>query len=263
MCQRYAYGADPSQHADLYLPVGPRRRGVVVIIHGGYWRSPYSADLGIPLAEDLRGRGYICWNLEYRRVGNGGGWPETFEDIAAGIDLLAEASAQHDFLLEKVTALGHSAGGHLAVWAAGRGGQPLLPGNVQDASGNVQPASRNVRLTGVISQSGLLDLAMAHRLGLSGNAAVDLLGVPPEQDAERWLQADPMTAIPLGVPVIALHGDEDDTVPLSESTSYVDAAVAAGADVRLVMVPGNHFGMTTPGAPAWEDVVSALAELDQ
>lgn len=249
MSQRYAYGADPSQYADLYLPVGPQCRGVVVIIHGGYWRSSFSADLGIPLAEDLRGRGYICWNLEYRRVGNGGGWPETFHDIATGIDVLAEASAEHDFLLERVTALGHSAGGHLALWAAGRDRLPLVLGSV--------------RLTGVVSQSGLLDLAMAHRLGLSGNAAVDLLGVPPEQDRERWLQADPMTAIPLDVPVIALHADEDEAVPLSESTNYVDAAVAAGADARLVMVPGNHFGMITPGAPAWQDVVAALAELDQ
>ncbi len=243
MPQRYSYGEDPSQYTDLFLPAERRNNAVIVIIHGGYWRSKYDAGLGVPLAEDLSSRGYACWNLEYRRAGNGGGWPETFDDVGAGIDALAGAAEEHELELGNVIALGHSAGGHLAVWAAAR------------------DVGSGVKLAGVVSQSGLLNLHMAHSLGLSENAAQNLMGTAPDEEPERWKLADPMNAIPLSVPVIALHGDDDATVPLSESTSYVDAAVAAGADVELRMIPGDHFGMITPGTAAWEDVATAVADL--
>jgi acetyl esterase/lipase len=247
--QRYGYGEDPSQFADLYLPAGQRPGPVVVIIHGGYWRSTYGAELGEPLAVDLAGRGYACWNLEYRRAGNGGGWPQTFEDVSAGIDLLAAAAEEHGLDLGSVTALGHSAGGHLAVWAAGRAGLP------QGVPGSGAP---KVPLTAVVSQSGVLNLAQAHELGLSDGAVENLLGAPISADPERYRLADPMTAVPLAVPVYALHGEEDSNVPLSQSESYVAAAAAAGADAELVLIPGDHFAMITPGTSAWEAVVAAV-----
>ncbi|GAA1336264.1 alpha/beta hydrolase family protein [Arthrobacter roseus] len=263
MPQRYSYGDDPSQYADLFLPAEQRHRAVVVIIHGGYWRSQYDAGLGVPLAEDLSARGYACWNLEYRRAGNGGGWPETFDDVGSGIDALVRAAVEHELELENVIALGHSAGGHLAVWAAGRDTMPDGGRNgPSDPTGSESDGSR-VKLTGVVSQSGLLNLHMAHSLGLSGGAAENLMGAAPETDPERWRLADPMSAIPLNVPVFALHGEDDVTVPLSESTSYVDAAVAAGADVELRMIPGDHFGMITADTAAWEQVVTAVADLAQ
>jgi acetyl esterase/lipase len=247
--RRYRYGEDPSQFADLYLPSGARKPGVVVIIHGGYWRSAYGADLGEPLARDLAGRGYPCWNLEYRRVGNGGGWPGTFEDIGAGIDLLAEAAAGHGLDLTTVTALGHSAGGHLAVWAAGRDGLP---------AGSPVGGPARVPLTAVVSQSGVLNLAQAHDLNLSNGAVEDLLGASPAAEPERYRWADPMSAVPLPVPVYALHGEEDTTVPLSQSESYVAAAAQAGAATELLLIPGDHFAMITPGTEAWERVVAAV-----
>jgi acetyl esterase/lipase len=246
--QRYAYGSDPSQFAELYLPAG-QARAVVVIIHGGFWRSRYTLDLGIPLAQDLSSRGFACWNLEYRRVGNGGGWPQTFEDVAAGIDLLASAAKEHNLDTGTTTALGHSAGGHLAVWAAGR---PTLP---VDAPGGGVPA---VPLTGVVSQSGILNLQRADEEQLGSRAVRDLLGEP---DGDKYRLADPMTAIPLPVPVLALHGSEDTTVPLSQSGSYVDAARAAGAQAELVEIPGDHFAMITPGTGAWDRVVAAVERL--
>jgi acetyl esterase/lipase len=246
--QRYAYGKDPSQFADLYLPAG-EVLGVVVIIHGGYWRSTYGAELGEPLAEDLVTRGYACWNLEYRRAGGGGGWPATFDDVAAGIDHLATAAAEHGLDLRSTTALGHSAGGHLAVWAAGRPGMPA------GAPGAGTPA---VALTGVVSQAGVLNLREARDLGLSHDAVVNLMGVPEADDPERYRLADPMTAVPLGVPVYAVHGKKDTTVPLSQSESYVRAATALGATAELVVVPGDHFTIITPGSRAWDTVVELL-----
>jgi acetyl esterase/lipase len=247
--QRYAYGDDPSQVADLYLPVdGAAVTGVVVILHGGYWRSTYGAELGEPLAQDLVTRGYACWNLEYRRAGNGGGWPSTFEDVAAGIDHLAVAAEEHGLDLGSTTALGHSAGGHLAVWAAGR---TRLPAGTPGAG---VPA---VPLTAVVSQAGVLDLAAARALALSDDAVENLLGEP--DDAERYRRADPMTAVPLDVPVYAVHGKKDTTVPLGQSEAYVAAATAAGATAELVLVPGDHFAIIRPGSRAWEAVVRQLA----
>lgn len=247
--QRYTYGTDPNQFADLYLPAERTQPGVVVIIHGGYWRAEYTLELGVPLAEDLAKRGYACWNLEYRRAGDGGGWPTTFEDVSAGIDLLATAASEHGLDLSTTTALGHSAGGHLAAWAAGRTSLPA------DAPGAGSPA---VPLTGVVSQSGVLNLALAHDERLGGGAVMNLLG---SAGPDAYRIADPMTAIPLGVPVLALHGEEDSTVPVSQSSSYVDAAVAAGAEAELVMIPGDHFAMITPGTDAWERVVEAVGRL--
>jgi len=243
--QRYAYGPDPSQWAELYLPgpppqqpnqqpnqlplqLPPERKlpGAVVVIHGGFWRSRYGAELGAPLAADLAAHGVAAWNLEYRRMGNGGGWPETFQDVAAGIDALAPAAAEHGLDLSRVVALGHSAGGQLAAWAAGR---PSFPATAAGAG----PA---VVLSGVVSQSGLLNLAEAQRLGLSNHAVTALLG-----DSVR--RADPLAAVPLAVPVYAVHAMDDGDVPASQSQSYVAAAVAAGGEAQLVEVPGDHYAL--------------------
>ncbi|MHA7268409.1 alpha/beta hydrolase family protein [Arthrobacter sp. HLT1-20] len=232
--QRHAYGPDPAQWAELYLPAGPRVAGVVVVIHGGYWRSAYSADLGAPLAADLARHGVAAWNLEYRRMGNGGGWPTTFWDIAAGIDALAIVAAQHGLDLGSVVALGHSAGGQLGVWAAGRSTFPA-------GAVGAQPA---VAVTGVVSQSGLLNLGQAQALGLSNNAVTALLG-------PNVALADPLAAIPLPVPVLAVHAVHDADVPASQSESYVAAAVAAGADARLVRVPGGHMDLIDVGSASY------------
>lgn len=117
----HRYGRNTDQFGELWLPAaGASPIGTVVLLHGGFWRARYSVSLGWPLAVDLAGRGYAVWNLEYRRVGKGGGWPATFADVAAGIDLLATLPVD----TSRLVAIGHSAGGHLATWAAGRAGLP-------------------------------------------------------------------------------------------------------------------------------------------
>lgn len=235
MPQRLAYGDDPSQFGELTLPDGPPR-GVVVVIHGGFWKAAYDLSLGRPLAADLAGRGWAAWNLEYRRVGNGGGTPATLDDVAAGIDLLATVDGLDT---STVITLGHSAGGHLATWAAGR-------------------ANPVVGVTGVVSQAGVLDLTRAHELGLGSGAVAGLLGRPPGPDDAAY---DPVGQVPLRVPVRCVHGAADDVVPLEISQRYVDAATAAGADATLTTVEGDHFVVIDPASAAWETTVELLDRL--
>ena len=248
---RYGYGPDPSQYAQLYLPA-ESRRAVVVIVHGGYWRAHYTAELGQPAALDLAARGWACWNLEYRRAGNGGGWPGTFEDVAAGIDALAGAAAEHGLALDAVVGLGHSAGGQLAAWAAGRGGLPA-------GSAGADPA---VPLTAVLSQAGVLDLRRAWELGLSDQAVRNFLGCGPEDEPNRFALADPMCRLPLPVPVYAFHSRQDEAVPFELSEHYVAAARAAGGRAELVPVPGSHMDLIDPASPAFESVRGVLGRLD-
>jgi acetyl esterase/lipase len=245
---RHDYGSDPSQYGELYRPTGPRRPGTVVVIHGGFWKAQYAADLGQPLAADLAGRGWAAWNLEYRRVGNGGGWPATLSDVAAGIDLLAGLS---DLDLDRVVAIGHSAGGHLAAWAAGRPGLP---------TGAVGSAPR-VRVTGVISQAGVLDLIQGAADDLGDGAVARLLEGMPDEVPDRYRLASPRERLPLGVPVRCLHARDDDTVPFSQSVDYVQSARAAGDDASLVEVTGGHFGVIDPAAPAWQAALDQLPGL--
>lgn len=219
------YGSDPSQYGELRVPDG-LPRGVVVVVHGGFWRAAYDLSLGSPLAEDLAHRGWVTWNLEYRRVGNGGGMPQTLDDVAAGIDHLAELAADGQLpraALGTVVALGHSAGGHLATWAAARS-DALVP------------------ITHVVAQAGVLDLTAAVRERLGDGAA------------ETFLAADPAEQVPLDVPVWCVHAPDDDVVPISQSRSYVDRARAVGANATLVEVPGGHFGVVDLDHPAWERV---------
>ncbi|HEY7010831.1 MAG TPA: alpha/beta hydrolase [Jatrophihabitantaceae bacterium] len=238
------YGDDSSQFGELYRPVGPRRRGTVVIVHGGFWRARHDLSLGRPLAADLAARGYTAWNLEYRRVGAGGGWPATLEDIAAGIDHLADL----DVDLSCVLAVGHSAGGHLAVWVAGR--------DVRSA--DTPGAGPVVRLSGVVAQAGVLDLAGGATGNVGNGAIVDLLGGTPQDVPDRYRVADPMRAIPLHVPVACLHSRRDVDVPFQQSAAYVAAARAAGADVSLVETSGDHFTMIDPGHADWAVVHELL-----
>jgi acetyl esterase/lipase len=219
----------------------------VAVIHGGFWRARYDLSLGQPLAADLAERGYVAWNLEYRRVKAGGGWPATFEDVAAGIDLLAALPVD----TERVVAVGHSAGGHLAAWAAGRGKLPAAaPG-----------ANPQVNVTGVVAQAGVLALADCARERVGDTAALDLMGGSPDTLPEEYRLADPITAVPLPVPVLCLHSRVDDNVPYSYSERYVAAATAAGGQARLVELPGDHFTLIDPASHDWAHVIAALPGL--
>lgn len=256
---RHAYGTDPAQYGELYLPTAPRKPGTVVILHGGFWRSMYGAELGAPLAADLARRGYVVWNLEYRRVGSGGGWPNTLADVAGGIDHLATLKVTGGDVdlahidLTSVVAIGHSAGGHLATWAAGR---PKLPA--------AAPGSRPVvALTAVVAQAGVLDLERAAREEVGGTAVPDLLGGSFHQFPRRYAEASPQAQLPIQVPVRCVHSPDDQTVPFDQSVEYVKAAKAVGDDAELLQVPGDHFALIDTGSEAWAAVVELLPKLMQ
>jgi len=230
------YGDDPSQFGELSLPSG-RPKGVVVVVHGGFWKAAYDLSLGRPLAESLAGRGWAAWNIEYRRVGNGGGAPYTLDDVAAAIDALHGL----DLPLERVVALGHSAGGHLATWAASRG--------------RFDRWRAQVELTAVVSQAGVLDLWAAYDEGLGSDAVRGFLGrAPGPEDAP----ADPLHQVPLDIPVHCVHGADDDTVPLSQSHTYVRAATEAGARAAVTEMPGGHFEVIDPTTAAWKQIVEIV-----
>jgi acetyl esterase/lipase len=240
--ERHAYGDDASQYGELLRPDG-EPRGVVVVIHGGFWKAQYDLSLGTPLAKDLTERGWVTWNLEYRRVGSGpgggGGVPATLDDVATGIDHLATMAAA-DLLpeeaLERVVTLGHSAGGHLATWAAGRNG-PAVP------------------VTHVIAQAGVLDLVAGSRAGLGSGAVDAFLGHAPGPGDSA---ANPIQQVPLAVPVHCVHAPDDDVVPISQSRDYVDRATAAGATAELVEVTGGHYGVVEVESPAWGRILEIV-----
>jgi dipeptidyl aminopeptidase/acylaminoacyl peptidase len=206
-----------------------------VLIHGGCWRPRYDRHLMDALAADLAARGWSAWNVEYRRVGlrAGGGWPETGADVAAAIDHLAELDTPLD--LARVAAVGHSAGGHLALWAAGR----------DDA---------RVPLAAVVGQAAISDLEAASTQGVCGGMVEQLVGGSPKRMPDRYRAASPARRLPLRVPALLVHGDRDDTVPVQMSRDF---AAAAGCDLAELAGDG-HYEHLEPGSRAWATVVEWL-----
>ena len=237
--QVHSYGSDPSQVAELFVPTGAGTHPVCVVVHGGYWRAQYDRSLMTGVCDDLAAHGVAAWNVEYRRVGNGGGWPETFRDVAAGIDALAELDAPID--LSAVLAVGHSAGGQLALWA---GARSTLPDGVPGAA-------PRVAIMAAVSQAGVLDLTLAAGLMPSSTPTRALLG-DPTSNYDRYVLASPRERLPLGIPQLVLHGDQDDTVSMRIATSYATAARNAGDACELrVLTHTGHFEHIDTGAEAW------------
>ncbi|MEA2133883.1 MAG: hypothetical protein QOC68_1792 [Solirubrobacteraceae bacterium] len=237
ICEHHRYGDKRSQLGELFLPADDGPFPVAVVIHGGFWRAQYGRKLMHPLCRDLVVRGWAAWNLEYRRLGrlSGGGWPTTFDDLAAGIDHLRVLQAPLD--LSRVVTIGHSAGGHLAALAATRPGP-------------------SVEVTAVVSQAGVLDLERAWEWRLSKGVVRRLLGGTPEQQPERYADTSPAARLPLGVPALLTHGGKDDIVPPAMSEGFHAAARAAGDECELVMLPDeDHFGHLDVANPLWKAVV--------
>lgn len=230
---RLTYGEDSSQWVDRFDAEGASR-GTVIVIHGGFWQARYAADLGATLAVDLASRGWTALNIEYRRVGNGGGFPTTFDDIHAAINLVEGEGP--------VVTLGHSAGGHLATWAAARQRFDEWAGGVE--------------VTHVVSQAGVLDLTSAYDENLGEGAVQSLMGVAPDDPA--FDLADPTRQVPLDVPVWCLHAADDTSVPFSQSQRYVEAASEAGATAELIEVTGGHFDLIDTSTEAWRTIVDVL-----
>jgi acetyl esterase/lipase len=232
------YGDAPSQRVLVWYAEGNRGRApVVVLLHGGCWLAQYGVEHVAPLATALAASGYAVWAPEYRRVGEaGGGWPGTFDDIRAAIDFLRETD---DPLLDssRTVLVGHSAGGHLALWAGATGaGAPLVP-------------------RGVIGLAAITDLAAYYTSGGGGceQSVPQLMGGTPDQQPERYRQASPVS-LPSPVPVVLLQGTADPIVPPSQ------AAALTTAEVRAV-AGAEHFDMIHPGTVVFPALVLELRRL--
>jgi acetyl esterase/lipase len=252
------YGERDDQVADLWLPAA-RDGGsdiaapLVIFLHGGFWRSEFDRSHAGPLAAALASAGFAVCTPEYRRTGQpGGGWPGTFDDVAAAVDALpriAAAASPGRFDVSRVVLAGHSAGGQLALWAAGR---PRLSAAERWYSSR-SPA------VGVVSLAGVCDLAACFRLNLGGGAAGDLMGGGPESFPARYLSVDPMRLLPTGIAVRLVHGIVDDRVPAGQSGSYAERARGAGDDVVCELLPGcGHFEVIDPLTGVWPVVLAAF-----
>ena len=258
----YAYGPAPQQVAELRVPKGRGPRPVVVVVHGGCWEAPWGFDHVRSLAAALTAEGWATWSLGYRRLGDeGGGWPGTFEDVARGADHLREAARDYPVDLEHVVALGHSAGGQLALWLAAR---PRLPeGSLPTVAEPSGKAARPLRLRGVVSLAGVTDLRAGAAGGICGDAIPRLFGGPLQDKTLRLRQTSPVELLPLGVPVRLVCGARDEVVPIEQARAYEAAAKAAGDSIAVEVVgSAGHFELVDPGSAAWpavRDAVSALS----
>lgn len=228
------YGPHPAQEADLRLPEGVGPHPVALLVHGGFWRARYDRSTLAALAVDLARRGFATVNVEYRRVGADGGIPETLEDAESAVDALASVDAPLD--RTRILAIGHSAGGHLALWLAGTG-----------------------KVAAAVSLAGVCDLSSAAEDGLGEGAAVELAGGLPEKRPDAYALADPIRRLPTGVPQLLAHGDADDRVPIEQSRRYARAAAAAGDRCELLELPGvGHFELIDPRGAVWPRIAERL-----
>ncbi len=244
-----SYGPGDDQVGDLLVPDGDGPHPVVALIHGGFWRDHWTRDIMDGAALDLRTRGWATWNLEYHRVGTGGGWPLTTEDISAGVDHLRHIAADHDLDLGRVVALGHSAGGQLALWAAHR---PHLANNVPDAT-------TGVGLRAVVALAPVSDLVNGFEVGVGDGAVEAFLRRTPDDGPDRYAAASPALRLPLGIPHTTIHGTEDTAVPVAMNRAFCSSAEAAGDPVTYREVDGvDHMSLIDPQSDVWNVVVAEL-----
>ena len=241
---------------DLWLPDGPGPYPVVLMIHGGCWQKAI-ADHSLMdwAAADLMARGFAVWNVEYRGVDEAP-YPATFFDVAESADYLGLLGEQLSRLdTERVVALGHSAGGHLALWLAASASLPTD----HPATMGAPPALR-----GVVSTGGLQDLEAAEPVTLPSCLAAARDRLVGSADATRldpYADTSPARMLPLGVPQVAIHADRDRIAPVSLGAAWAEKARAAGDEARLVVVPGGHVELIAPGTVAWARTVEEIERL--
>ncbi|MGI9018499.1 MAG: alpha/beta hydrolase family protein [Euzebya sp.] len=229
--QTLRYGPHPSQFVQRWnaRDVADGPPPIAVVIHGGWWRDRHDLHLMDRLCEDLAARGWDAWNLEFRRTGSdGGGWPQTLDDVLSAIDLLHDTSPGRPFTV----AIGHSAGGHLALLAAHAGW-----------------------VDAVVAQAPITDLAACAAAGL-GEGAVPLFLRSEVSLGEVPTGASPLELLPLGLPVLVVHGDADSRVPFEHSQRYVQRAEQAGDPVTLHrLAGGDHFVVIDPTHASWSNTM--------
>ena len=245
---RIVYGAAPAQVVDLFLPKGRGPHPVVVLLHGGCFEAKYEGLAQTSgIAADLARRGYAAWNVEYRKLGEGGaGYPGTFLDVADAVDRLKVEAAGRNLDLTRVVAVGHSAGGHLALWAASRHRLP-----------SASPLWRAdpLRFRAVVSLGGIGDLK-AHEAVFNG-ACGDAL---PRVVDGHYAEVSPAELLPSGARVVMVHGEHDDVMPPATGREYAARARRAGDRAEAVTLAGaGHFDAMIPTTEAWNELAAVIA----
>jgi acetyl esterase/lipase len=252
---RIHYREDALTFGDLRLPRGAGPHPVAVVIHGGCWQSEYDLKYMSHLSAALSQAGIATWTLEYRRIGHdGGGWTGTFEDVARGTDYVRTLAQKFPLDVNRVVVIGHSAGGHLALWLAARRN---LPRESPLFISNPLP------LRGVVSLAGITDLRKYGAGAGSCNASVTpLLGGKPNDVPSRYAQTNPSELLPLGVPVRLIHGALDPYVPVEQSRDFAALARNKGDNASFLLVPEiAHFDLVAPFAPVWERIQNEITSL--
>lgn len=231
MIERVFYGELPDQYGELRVPPESDERTLVILIHGGFWRDQYRCDLMHPIASALDDRGYASWNIEYRRVGpSGGGYPTTLHDVAAAIDHIAAQG------WESLAVVGHSAGGHLALWNASRTNALSMP-----------------ELT--VGLAPVADVIAANQNGVGVDATANFFGGDVADVPENYAEGQPAPA-DFGGRIVLIHGDNDDSVPLAQSES-----IATHVDRFELLVETDHFDVIDPAHLTWHIIFDELAQL--
>ncbi len=250
----YAYGDHPQQFGELYLPPARAKHPVIILIHGGCYRAIYSLKPISSTARALADQGFAVWNIEYRRQDTGGGYPRMFLDVAQAADYLRQISALHQLNLARVISVGHSAGGHLALWLAAR---------------RKLPASSRLHIAGALPIQGVVALAavanptLALEQGLCSEALPVVMGGAPQKVPAHYQHGSPQTLLPLGRPHTHIVGGEDATM-LNNVRPFIAAAQALGDEAKLIILPEvGHFEIVSTASPAWQAVQSAIMALSE
>jgi len=258
-----AYGPDPDHLGEAWWPDAMENSAappaaLVLVIHGGFWQVEWDRVHARPLAAALAGAGYVVGSVEYRRIGSagGGGWPGTFDDIATAVDELPEmimAIAPDHVSTDGVVLVGHSAGGHLALWTAARHRLPAHLG---------WHHAHPTRVRGVVALAPVAELGRADREGVGEGAVADLVGGHAGEVPDRYLAVDPAALAPSHVRTVVVHGTDDRQVPVHHSRSYVEYAAQAGDDIAMVELVGTeHFALIDPRSTAWDAVLGAVRQV--
>lgn len=247
---RLAYGDAPQQFGELWLPKGSGPHPVVLMIHGGCWQASLPGpELLAFQADALRAAGLAVWSISYRRVGHaGGGNPGTFQDVARGTDRLRTLAQRYPLDLKRLVATGHSAGGHLALWAAAR---------PQIAAGSPLKSEAPLPIPAVVAVAGIADLDYASRSKICGASVDQLLGGAPT--AALLQDTSPLALLPLRLPQTLMQGALDRIVPPAASEDYRTRATALGDVVEAVTLDdAGHFELIAPWTPAGRQVVERI-----
>ena len=241
------YGDRPLQRGEWWVPAAAGPLPTVMLVHGGFWRPQYDRSLEDAVAEDLCARGYLCWNVDYRAADEP--WPTTLLDVAAAYDHLLTSDHVDP---GRIAVVGHSAGGHLALWLASRHKRPV------GAPGAPAPGIPRPKLC--VPQGAVAALGIAARQRLGAGATQNLLGGGPDDVPDRYAVADPLALLPTGVRTVLIHGTDDDAVPVALSERYVAAATALGDDATLHKYVGGHFEHLEPDSEAGDLLRQTLLE---